>query len=299
MAEFTAIRGRHMELDPAKRIGGGAMSNVYAVDEDTIVKVLKSGDMKDAEREILLSKWAFKQGIPTAISFDVVDVDGHPGLVYESLGRGNLRRLLREHPEDFDRTMDMYVQLLHKINSIEVEEGQLPKAIDRYYRCLEGIRELITPEEYEKMKALLDTIPDRRNVVHGDCQIKNVRVVKGEFFLIDLDTLSCGDAIFELSGLYCCYMAYSQLHDTDFDPFFEIETDTLYRTLDAVLERYFPRASALTREQNRHKIAALTYMFMIWCVKCDMPGDDRAARLMYENFQCNLAKVDDLILREE
>ena len=299
MAEFTAIRGRHMELDPAKRIGGGAMSNVYAVDEDTIVKVLKSGDMKDAEREILLSKWAFKQGIPTAISFDVVDVDGHPGLVYESLGRGNLRRLLREHPEDFDRTMDMYVQLLHTINSIVVEDGQLPKAIDRYRRCLEEIRDLITPEEYEKMKALLDTVPDSLHLVHGDCQMKNVRVVKGEFFLIDLDTLCCGDAIFELSGLYCCYRAYSEIFNREFDTFFDIPTAMLYRTLDAVLERYFPNASAQTRDMNRKKVALLTHMYMIWCVKCDMPEDEHAAGVMYESFRSGLTEIDDLVLREE
>lgn len=296
MRDISVLRGRELSVKDAKLIGSGATSDVYQIDDDTVVKVLKHGDKSDAEKEIQLSKWAFRMGIPTAISFDVADVDGHPGLVYESLGRGNLRNELRDRPEDFDATMQRYVGLLKTINGITVEEDRLPKATDKYRGCLESIRDVLTPEEYLKMSALLDTVPECRSLIHGDCQIKNVRVVKGELFLIDLETLSCGDPIFELSALYCCYKAYSELDYKEFDTFFGVPTAMLGKILDAIFRLYFPSATDAELEENVKKTALLTYMYMIRCVRTDMPGDSAAAEIMYRNFRRYLPEVNDLRL---
>lgn len=296
MSDISVFRGRSISVGDAKPIGSGATSDVYLIEDDTVLKVLKNGTPEDAEREILLSKWAFGKGIPTAISFDVVDVDGHPGLVYESLGRGNLRNELRDHPENFDVTMHRYVDLLKEINAITAEDDRLPRAIDKYRNCLESIRDLITEDEYLKMRALMDTIPECNNLIHGDCQIKNVRVVKGELFLIDLETLSLGDPIFELSALYCCYKAYSELDQKEFDTFFGIPTVMLTKILDAIFRLYFLSVSDAELEKNIKKTALLTYMYMIWCVRTDMPGNGDALEIMYRNFRTYLPDVNDLRL---
>lgn len=296
MADIKVNRGRKLNLENAKLIGSGAASNVYMISEDTVVKVLKNGDMADAEREILLSKWALKKGIPTAISYDVVDIDGHPGLVYESLGRGNLRNLLRDRPEEFDETMRRYAELLHTINSVTVEEGQLPDAWENYARALEGLRGTITEAEYARMKALLDTIPRRNKLVHGDCQMKNVRVVGKEFLLIDLDTLSCGDAIFELAGLYCCYKAYGEPVTEEFDSFFEMPVATERKVLDGVFELYFEGLSPEEIQKNITKTALLSYMYMAYLGK---KGElkDGGAEAMLRSFREYLPQAEDLKLK--
>lgn len=298
MSEISVFKGRKLSAENAKLIGSGAASNVYMLSEDTVVKVLKRGDMRDAEREILLSKWALTQGIPTAISYDVVEVDGHPGLVYESLGRGNLRNEFRDHPERFDETMKKYVALLRTINSVTVEDAALPKAIDKHREYLDGLRETLTEAEYLRMKSLLNTIPDSKSLVHGDCQVKNVRVVGDELLLIDLDTLSCGDAIFELSGLYCCYKAFSEPQTEEFDTFFELPTETLRRVLSTVLRSYY---EGLTEEQlaeNEKKIALLSYMYMSYLGQIGDLSSREAADAMLRSFREYLPQVDDLILKK-
>lgn len=296
MSEINVLKGRKLSLEGAKPIGSGWTSDVYMVGEDTVVKVLKRATFEDAAREIKLSKWAFLKGVPTAISFDVADVDGRPGLVYESLGRGNLRNLLRDTPEDFDGIVQRYAALLHKINATEVEDGQIPEAYDRYRAGLENIRDLISEAEYGKMSALLDSIPQRRTMIHGDCQIKNVRVVKGELYLIDLDTLSRGDPIYELAALYCCYVGYPALDEGDFDDFFGIPVATLNRLMDGLLKEYFAGADEKTLTENVNKVALLAYMDMLTRFKQDAPDDAKSIGLMYEGFKKYLPLVGDLVL---
>ena len=297
MADISVLRGRKLSVEGARLIGTGFFSNVYMIAEDTVVKVLKSGDPEDAEREILLSKWALKNGIPTAISFDVVDVDGHPGLVYESLGRNNMRNELRDHPEKFDELMQRYVSLLKTINSVTAEDDRLPKALDEYMRKLEDIRGILTEDEYVKMKALLCTVPDRSTLVHRDCQVKNIKLRNDELYLIDLDTLSLGDPIFELMALYCCYRLFVEMKKVDYDEFFELSAECLSRIWDAILRLYFAGLPEDDISDNEEKIKLLAYLHMLHFIVNNFDSDPDKMLPMYEGFKKCLTTVEDLRLK--
>lgn len=294
--KYSVCRGRKLSVDGAQLIGSGYASWVYELEEGNVVKVLKHAGQEEAEREILLAKWAFAKGIPTAISYDVVDVDGRPGLVYESLGRGNLRNAFRDEPEKFDEILADYLTLLHTINSIYDSEGRLPKAIDQYRSALKNAAELLTTEEVAKAAALLDTVEDSQTVIHGDCQIKNVRVVDGKLFLIDLDTLSRGDPVFELAPLFCCYRGYTALSDESFDSFFEISRETLTRILDGLLDGYYPGLPENVRKENARKVAMLGWLSMVSNVYGDSPEDTAAVSLMLRNFRESLNGLSNLRL---
>lgn len=297
MADVNVIRGRKLSLEGAAQIGDGFFSTVYLIGEDTVVKVLKNGSFEDAAREILLSKWAFRKGIPTAISFDVADVDGHPGLVYESLGRGNIRNELRDRPENFDSILDRYAELLKTVNSVDVDEGQLPSALSEYREKLSELRPYFTVEEYSKLRELIDTIPDAHTLVHRDCQVKNVKVVGKELYLIDLDTLSVGDPIFELMALYSCYVLFPMVKNVDFDPFFELSTEMLNRVYHALTERYFAGLEKEALSENEDRIALLAYIHMLSFVKNNPDGFKNAIPLLKSKLNELMPKLSDLKLQ--
>ena len=296
MKEIPVNFGRKLSLEQVKLVGEGYASWVYELENGDVVKVLKHNGREDAEREIRLAKWAFLKGIPTAISYDVVDVDGHPGLVYESLGRDNLRNAFRDHPERFDDILSDYLTLLRTVNGVCDEEGRLPNAIDLYRTLLQDVAGLLTPDETAKASALLSTVPETNHIIHGDCQIKNVRIVDGKLFLIDLDTLSRGDPIFELAALFICYRGYPTLSDEEFDSFFEISKKTTSRILDGLLDGYYPNISEAAKQENARKVAFLGWLSMLARVKADMPEDEKALEMMLGRFRDALNGVNDLCM---
>ena len=296
---INVLKNRKLSLEGARLVGSGAASSVYQLPNDDVVKVLLGTDFKEAEREILLSKWVFLKGIPTAISYDVVDVDGHPGLLYESLGRDNLRNQLRDHANDLTPLLEKYLELIRSINAIEVEEGQLPSAKQHALKEIQEIKAVFSEDEFARITTLFDTIPEDCHMVHGDCHIKNIKIVNGKPFLIDLDTLSVGDPIFELSGLCCCYDAYSALNlgGDGFNEFFGVEDRIIRETYHYILDHYSESLSDADKKSNLKKIELLTYLHMLHELNPDDPDEKGLYDDMFRKVRERLNTVPDLVLK--
>ena len=299
MKEIKVNLGRKLSVENSRMLGHGYYSQVYQVDPETVVKVLKNGTVEDAEREIKLSKWAFSNGISTAISYDVVDIDGHPGLVYELLGKGSLRDRLLNYPDEFDRRLRQYADLMHTIHNVVDTEAHLPKALDFYTEKLDDTS-LITEDERQRMRMLLDTIPDTSHIVHRDCHIKNIKVVNDDLMLIDLDTLSRGDPIFDFMSVFCAYKTYSEGHGyTETDTFFDMPIAFEKRILGTLFLMYFSDLEEDDLQENINKVALLSYLHMlIFLDECD---DEEKSTYdtdkMVGSFREYLYKSDDLRLK--
>jgi len=280
-------------------IGTGATCRVYELPDGNVVKVLLKADFSEAERELLLSKWVFLKGLPTAISYDVAEVDGRPGLLYESLGRDNLRNHFRDSAGALKPLLDEYLALLKAINAIDTEEGQLPSAKQKALAEVREIRDAFTHEEYDGILRLFDTIPENTHMVHGDCHLKNIKVRDGKLFLIDLDTLSAGAPIFELSGLSCAYYAYDALKTGDggLNEFFGIDDSIIKKTYHYVTDHYYGGLSEEERKENLSRIELLTCIHMLHELKPEDPGDRELYDFMYRRVREGLAEVRDLRLR--
>lgn len=298
MAKSFAERGRKLSVEGAALIGSGYFSKVYQIDEETIVKVLNVKDMEMADREIMLAKWAFANDIPTAISYDIVEVDGYPGLVYESLGRDNLRNAFRDHPEDFDDHVTKYVNLLKSVHSVCVNDISLPKAIDKYYSELETIADYLSKEDFDRIKGLLDTVPETNTLVHRDCHVKNIKRVNGELMLIDLDTLSIGDPIFDFAALYCTYHLFNVIEKRpEFDPFLDLTTPYSLDIYKAVMKEYFTGISEEDRALNQIKIDVMACIHMAWWVKTENRYEDDVKNLIVNMLREKAYLVDNLVIK--
>ena len=80
---------RKIDLDKCEKIGAGGNGAVYRISEDEIVKVnFNPETYEDLDKELAKAKEAFLLGIPTAISFDLVECgEGRRGVVYENIKR--------------------------------------------------------------------------------------------------------------------------------------------------------------------------------------------------------------------
>ena len=110
---------RKIDLEKCEKIGFGGNGAVYRVSEDEIVKVnYNPATYAGLDKELAKAKEAFLLGIPTAISFDLVDCgDGKRGVVYETIKSKSLGETIQSTPDRMEELTEMYVAQLLQLHS--------------------------------------------------------------------------------------------------------------------------------------------------------------------------------------
>lgn len=246
-------------------IGRGAKGTVYRIDKETIVKTFKKGsDISDIEKERMLARRAFVLGIPTAISYDVVKIEGGGyGSVYELLDASNLAQELASGRKTIDEVVKMEVEMLRTIHSTEVNPEQLPSFKDKSDKWLAVDKDYIPADKFEKLKALIDAVPDENHLIHGDFHLKNLMYQNGECLLIDMDSLSHGNLVFELVTIWCSYVGLGEVDNTIVEDFLGIPYNQALAIWRKTLEYYFETTDEKKINEIEDKVRLLGYARLI------------------------------------
>ena len=221
MTGFTEIMDiqkavRSFSVEGCKVIGEGAKGTVYRLNQDTIIKVYKDGVNKsDIDRERELAKKAFIVGIPTALSYDIVDVDGQMGSVFELLDAETLSEVLARDEigsEDFVKHVSDFARLLREIHEIDADDS-IPPIKPLFYKWLDQAKTVLTEEETARITELLDKMQSPKKILHCDFHSNNVMIQNGEMLLIDMDTLSQGSPAGELATVYDSYVGFLEAEE--------------------------------------------------------------------------------------
>lgn len=296
MTGFTSIMDikkalRKIDLKHAEVIGDGFFSTVYRLDKDTIVKVFnRTSDSNQIERELRLAKEAFVSGIPTAISFDIVQVGDKLGVCFEMLDCMSLKTAVQTNLDRFQEYLNKYAALLKKINTTKCLNPAIPDIKKYYYEKLEKIKPDLDSKHYLKAKQLLDSIEDRNTFVHGDCHFKNIMVQHDELLLIDMDTLSVGHPIFELAAIYAPYCAFSEDDPGNCERFFGIKDEDAKKLYNSLLNIYFGKDDPISKE----KIRLVSYIHMVWWNRVNEPDNNKRLEGCRSRLYELLDKYNDL-----
>ncbi len=231
---------RRLSVDGCEVIGQGANGQVYRLDPDTIIKVYLNPDsLPDIRRERELARKAFVLGIPTAIPYDVVKVGEGYGSVFELLNARSLAKLIIAEPEKLDEYVRVYVDLLKKIHATQVQPGDMPDMKAVALGWADFLRDHLPPEQFKKLRGLIEAVPEDHHMLHGDYHIKNVMVQNGEVLLIDMDTLCMGHPVFEFASVFLAYQGFGELDHTVTEKFLGVDHDTCAAIWDKTLRLYF------------------------------------------------------------
>ena len=306
MTGFTEIlkvekRFREISVDGCEIIGKGFFGTVYRIDPETIVKVYHAPDSLPMIRnEQHLAKRAFVKGVPTAISYDIVKVGEQYGSVFELLNAASFNDHLKQEPEHFDELLHQYVDFLKVIHQAEMDPDTLPMAKNTFLGYLDRIRDCLSGEQFAKLHDLLSALPDDLHMVHGDYQMKNVMLVGDEPMLIDMDTISTGQPIFDLQALYVTYVAFPEDQPDNLSSFLGIPNEWGSRIWQSILQYYFETKdeSALSEINDKIRLLA-TIRFLYLLVSTDMKNGELGARRINrskENIGKMLETVTDFSL---
>ena len=260
---------RVVSIEGKELIGEGYMGRVYRLDPETIIKVYyRNSTIEDIKREISLAKTAFVLGIPTAIPFDVVKVkEGFYGSVFELLTSSSFNKYFIKHPENVDKYITMYIDLLKQIMSIRItKETDIPRKKDEALLWWNSLNEQKAFDQnvLDKMKRLIDNLPENNHLIHGDFHIKNIMMQGDEPLLIDMDTLGIGHEIFEFAAFYLTYIGYPSTAPGNVEQFLGIPQKVADRLFYETVDEIFKDKDKLERNKIIDKIALLLYFWLTY-----------------------------------
>ena len=194
---------RKIDLEKCERIGFGGNGAVYRVSEDEIVKVnYNPATYAALDMELAKAKEAFLLGIPTAISFDLVDCgEGRRGVVYETIKSRTLGETIQSNPELMEELTDRYIEQLNKLHSVHTDNPVFVNAKDSYRKQVEDASKFLTEEEGKMLEQILEVLPEGDRLVHCDAHPKNIMIQGEEMLWIDMEGMSVGHPIYDLISI--------------------------------------------------------------------------------------------------
>lgn len=232
-------------------IGEGENGHVYRLDEETIIKVMDKKTVNDAliEREKKNAREAFVLGVPTAISYQIADVDGSPGIIYEKLEGKTIQELVADDPERMEELVAKEARLLKRVHQIHVpEETALSPLEELFLERLRDVSEFMTVSEVEQLQKLIGTLSGRRNYIHGDYHHGNVIVNGKELFLIDMFNSSYGHPMYDLMSHYMLGAQIAKADPKAVEKLYGWKSERVLAAWDCFVEAYFEERSAVERK---------------------------------------------------
>ena len=172
---------RKLSVDGCEVLGEGSNGVVYRYDPEIVVKVYRNANaLNEIKRERQLARTALILGIPTAIPFDVVRVGDSYGSVFELLNAKSFSKLIAAEPENKDKYITEFVDLLKRIHSTEVSPEDMEDMKAVAIGWAEFLADYLPREQSDKLLALIRAVPDRHTMIHGDYHTNNVEMQNGD-----------------------------------------------------------------------------------------------------------------------
>lgn len=246
---------REVSVEGCEQIGIGASGTVYRLDADTIIKVFNENTRnEEIEQERKLAHESFIAGIPTAIAYDVVKVGNCKGTVFEMLDSKTLSEEMTANPDKFDDFAKMFTDLLKQVHSTRVDTSVFPSIKELYGSYFEGVKDWFNSDEMDKLKNILNVLPDSDTLIHGDYHPRNIMRKDDELMLIDMGNVSCGHPIFDFIAMSVSMPVLARASEELGEQFIQIPGGRIVPFWKKVLSLYF-------KVDDEKKIDELDHLF--------------------------------------
>ena len=253
-----------MSVEGCEFIAKGANGAVYRYDAETILKTYFAKDaLPEIKQERENARRAFVLGINTAIPYGIVRVGDNYGTVTELLNAVSVTQLIRDNPDDLDLAAKYYIDMLKNIHSVEVDDGEVPDMKETALAWADFAAAHIPEDQGKKLRALIEAVPKRNTLMHGDYHTNNIMVQNGEPLLIDMDTLCMGHPVFELGSMFNAFVGYSELDHQNMLEFFGYSYETAGKFWKLALKMYLGTEDEALCQSVAEKAMVVGYTRML------------------------------------
>ena len=280
---------KEVSVEGCKLLGRGAKGDVYRFDDELIIKVYNHNNTyHDVETEIALSRKAFILGIPTAISFGIVSVGTQYGSMYELVDSDTISVCLARNPGQIDFYAKIMADLARTIHSTEVaKDHEFPDAMDRMVGYIKRGVAYESEELAGKCMRLVEMISGMTTLVHGDFHTGNVFMQNGDPLLIDMDRLSVGHPIVDISGMYYFYVLLGEDDPSIVEKFMGFSYQNAKAFYERFLKHYLNTEDEEKLKDVTEKAQLLCYIRLIHKIHKNPEITEEDQRMI----DCSLEKI--------
>ena len=285
---------KKISIEGCEFIAKGANGAVYRYDDETIVKTYFSKDaLPEIQQERESARKAFILGVNTAIPYGIVRVGEGYGSVTELLDSTNVTKLICNDPENLEKPVEYYVDLLKSIHAVEAEEGDFPDMKEIALDWARFVCDYIPEAQGKKLVSMIEAIPKMNVLLHGDYHTNNVMMQKGEPLIIDLDTLCVGHPIFELGSMYNAALGFSEFNHEEIKHFMGYDRETSERFWHLSIKRYLDFADDMVCKDVENKARVIGYTRLLRRTLRRM--DEKDAQAKIELYRSRLIEMIDAV----
>jgi len=187
-----------MTITLGNKIGEGGCSEVFEIGNNQIIKLAKENtEIEVAKREYLNNSIAWECGLSVPQPFDAIEVDGRPGIIVERIiGETIMERIMKHagyNAEIIQDDIRLTAQQLYSVHKILCAGHELPNQKTVIKSHILSVNYL-TAYEKESVISLLDSLPTRQCMCHGDPNPGNIMIKNdGKAVLIDWSNATVGN----------------------------------------------------------------------------------------------------------
>ena len=202
---------REQSLKDLPVLGRGLHSVVYDYDEDKILKVFtgrQENPRLQLEKEQACTAQMKCLGARVAAAGEVVLLKEkgreYYGLFYEKVKGISLGKALLTHPERTETYARETGRFLRNLHSIQTKPGLFPDVKKTYTEYVGFYRTfgVLTLQEAERLQVLMNRMPCRNALLHGDLSFENLMRDEEGLILIDPGQAAVGHPIWDLLIFY-------------------------------------------------------------------------------------------------
>ncbi len=186
-----------LDLSTLERLGQGRAAEVFALDDNRVIKVMRDLGGSAIEREAAALRAAHAAGVPVPVPHERIEVAGRPALIMGRVRGQDMLRLFGSRPWTIlgaGAQLARVHALLHEVSA----PPELPTAKQLLAARLET-SEHIPAGLRDPLLAELEALPDGDRLCHLDYGPSNVIVANGELVIIDWPGAARGDPLCDLA----------------------------------------------------------------------------------------------------
>lgn len=190
-------------MEKGELLGKGTTADVYKWGQDKVIKLyLESFREEWIRREAIISRKVHEAGAPSPEVFDLVEVDGHKGIVFERVFGKTIINSLETEPWMLFNFAQQMAGLHYRIHSYSTDG--IPSQKERFEYTISLSAEILG-DKVKKILDYVDKLPDGNSICHGDLHFNNVIVSGNEMTAIDWNSCYKGDPSGDVARTYLIF----------------------------------------------------------------------------------------------